>query len=119
MPLDEVITLSANSRLRLYGWSDQEVPPLSTPARVSRIDGTTIRVMTVDGPLAIRNTRNLDLTVGDWIALDEGYRWHIRAVLRRATDGDRTDAEYSDERTNAEPGARPEPAPHAVAIAAG
>lgn len=91
-PLDEVTTLSENSRLRLYGWSDQEVPPLSTPARVSRIDGPIIRVMTVDGPLAIRNIRNLDLAVGDWIALDEGYRWHIRAVLSRSADAERSGA---------------------------
>ncbi len=63
------------------GWGESVLPPHSIPARVLRVDGAILRVKTSDGPLTLRNTRRLPISVGDWLALDAGYRNNIRALL--------------------------------------
>ncbi|TQL47171.1 hypothetical protein FB562_0219 [Homoserinimonas aerilata] len=73
--------MSSQTLLQPSGWSENELPPLSIPARVLRVDGVILRVITGDGPLSLRNARRLPIAVGDWLALDAGYRNNIRAIL--------------------------------------
>lgn len=73
--------MSKHHTLPTTGWSEDQLPPVSMPARVLRVDGTILRVITGDGPHTIRNRSGRTVAAGDWLALDAGYPHIIRALL--------------------------------------
>ncbi|QEE62020.1 hypothetical protein FVA74_10905 [Salinibacterium sp. dk2585] len=73
--------MSSQHELPLQGWSKEQLPPFSIPARVLRVDGAALRVVTSDGARTIRNRARRTISVGEWLALDAGYSHIIRAAL--------------------------------------
>lgn len=54
------------------------------PARVTRVDRGVVDVLTNDNPLRIPVQSDVDVAVGDWVALGaEGRSWRIETVLSR------------------------------------
>ncbi|MCW4386344.1 hypothetical protein OH146_11225 [Salinibacterium sp. SYSU T00001] len=70
----------------MTGWSADQLPPFSIPARVLRVDGAILRVITAEGPRTIRNRSGAAIAVGDWLALDAGYPHIIRGTLPARDD---------------------------------
>ncbi len=90
------------------GWDDDwaaalaQIPELGSepgiePGRVSRIDRGAMTILTASGPRRAASVRELDLAVGDWVALGTGAEsddgWRVvarlprRFVFRRTAEG--------------------------------
>lgn len=79
--------MSDFSSLFPFGFSptlNDQLPPGTEPARVTRHDGPLLSVVTATGPRSVRNSPKLEPqpTVGDWVALDEKG---IVATLERSS----------------------------------
>ena len=75
--------------LRRLGWDcarDDELALLGAvvPARVTRVDRGMVDVTTPDNPLRIQVPPDVDLAVGDWVALTaEDRTWRLDSLLSR------------------------------------